>query len=483
MNFGLVKKYLYHFFLGLILLSGFLIRLKLLLDNPAFWFDESCLGFNLLDLNFKRFFGILHLQQVAPPLFMVVSKVFVSIFGASDLKLRLFPFIVGNLSMVMFLLLLKQNFKNKWTILTGLCLFCLNVQMIKFSIEFKPYILEVFSTCLILYLFPKIDWNWSNKKMLSLGICFAVIPWFAFVSAGMLFVAFALKFTKKFLKKYLILVVPFLISMILLAGYYLKIRNFYSDFMLDFFKQSFFTLKDFPLQFIICFNYLFALKLAIIPFLLFLGGIICAIAKRKYNFCVSFTCLIFIGYILCSFMQIYPFYDRFMLFLFPIILMCIMILLNVLFEVKNFFTTFLALLIVFLLINSSIFFIQKSLSAPFNKKSYSRQMFEALVQKQQKDDSIVVDTLSAPDFLYYNKYFNLKNRLYINLEEKDGIILYLVDKDKMPTIDSNYNSWIYSSWPSVDSQLTDYSCTEEDKKNGIDCSFHIGKLLYLKGKK
>lgn len=482
MNFDLVKKYLYYFFLGLILLSGFLIRLKLLLDNPAFWFDESCLGFNLLDLDFKRFFGILHLQQIAPPLFMVVSKVFVSIFGASDLKLRLFPFIIGNLSMVIFLLLLRQNFKNKWTILTGLILFCLNIQMIKFSVEFKPYILEVFSACLILYLFSKIDFNWSNKKLLSLGICFAIMPWFAFVSAGMLVVAFALKFTKKFFKKYLILILPFLISMVLLACYYLKIRSFYSGFMLDFFKQSFFTLKDFPIQFIICFNYLFALKLAIIPFLLFFGGLIYAIVKRKYNFCIGFTCLIFIGYILCSFMKIYPFYDRFVLFLYPMILMCIMILLNLLFEVKNFFTTFFALLLIFFMFNPMRFFIQNSLSEPFNKKSYSRQMFEALAQKQQKDDSIVVDTLSAPDFLYYNKYYHLKNRLYINIEEKNGIILYLVDKDKMPTINKKYNSWIYSSWPSVNAPSLDYYCTEQDKKNGMDCSIHIGKLLYVKGK-
>lgn len=132
--------------------------------------------------------------------------------------------------------------------------------------------------------------------------------------------------------------------------------------------------------------------------------------------------------------------------------------------------------------NPMRFFIQNSLSEPFNKKSYSRQMFEALAQKQQKDDSIVVDTLSAPDFLYYNKYYHLKNRLYINIEEKNGIILYLVDKDKMPTINKKYNSWIYSSWPSVNAPSLNYYCTEEDKKNGMDCSVHIGKLLYIKGK-
>ena len=474
MNFSLVKKYSYYFFVGLILLCGFLIRLKLLLDNPSFWFDESCLGFNLLALDFKGFFGVLHLQQIAPPLFMVVSKIFVSILGASDLKLRLFPFIIGNLAMIMFLLVLKENFKSKWTILTGLILFCLNIQMIKFSVEFKPYILEVFCTCLILYVFPKIDWNWSYKKLVLLGISFALMPWFAFVSAGMLFVAFALKFTKNFFKKYLVLVLPSLISTILLAVYYLKVKAFYSGFMLDFFRESFFTLKDFPLQFIICFNYLFSLKLAILPLILFWGGIIYALVKRKYTFCISFSILIFIGYIICSFAQIYPFYDRFTLFLYPIILMGIMILLNSLFEVKNFFTTAFALLIILLLFNPMRFFVQKSLSEPFNKKSYSRQMFETLVEKQQKDDSIVVDTLSAPDFLYYNKYHHLTNRLYMNIDTKNGVILYHTDKNKMPEINKKYNSWLYSSWPS-------YVCSEEDRQNGKDCPAYTGKMLYIKG--
>ena len=127
MNGDLVKKYFYYFFVGLILLGGFFLRLKLLMDNSSFWFDESALGFNILNLGFKDLFGILHLQQIAPPFFLVTSKVFVNIFGASDLVLRLFPFIIGNLAMILFFLILKQNFNHKLKILFGLFLFCFNI--------------------------------------------------------------------------------------------------------------------------------------------------------------------------------------------------------------------------------------------------------------------------------------------------------------------------------------------------------------------
>ena len=121
-----LKKYSYFFLIFLIIISGFLFRLKLLTDNPSFWFDESALGYNVLNLNYKDFFGILHLQQVAPPLFLIISKYIADIIGASDLHLRLVPFIFGNLCMILFFIILKQNFENRLTVLSGLILYCFN---------------------------------------------------------------------------------------------------------------------------------------------------------------------------------------------------------------------------------------------------------------------------------------------------------------------------------------------------------------------
>ena len=92
-----------------IILFGFLVRLKLFLDNPSFWFDESALGFNVTQLSYGKLFGILHLQQVAPPLFLVASKFITDIFGISDMALRFIPFAIGSLSMVIFLLTLSLS--------------------------------------------------------------------------------------------------------------------------------------------------------------------------------------------------------------------------------------------------------------------------------------------------------------------------------------------------------------------------------------
>ena len=196
------KKFLFYFTAFVIVFIGFLARLKLFIDNPSFWFDESALGFNILELNLRELFGILHLQQIAPPFFLASVKIIVNIFGASDMNLRLCPFFAGNISMLIFWLALKNIYKNKLTILTGLMLFCLNVQLIKYSVEFKPYIAEVFTTCLILYIFSKINFDFSYKKLFLLGVIIATLPWFAFISAVTASIAYLILFSLLLLKGY-----------------------------------------------------------------------------------------------------------------------------------------------------------------------------------------------------------------------------------------------------------------------------------------
>lgn len=476
MNGDLVKKYFYYFFVGLILLGGFFLRLKLLTDNSSFWFDESALGFNILNLGFKDLFGILHLQQIAPPFFLVTSKVFVNIFGASDLVLRLFPFIIGNLAMILFFLILKQNFNHKLTILFGLFLFCFNIRTIYFSLELKPYIVELFSTCLILYLFPKINLQWSYKKLILFGIFFAIMPWFAFVSIGMLFVAYFLKFSKKIFKKWLVLFLPFLFSLSFFIPYYLRVKHFYNDFMVEFFKYSFLNIKELVFQLPIVFDFLYISWALTLSFILFVFGLIYCAVSKKYSFLFKFSLIFFICYVFVSFLKIYPLYDRFLLFILPIILLIILTLFEKFCELKNNFAKILLISIFFATLNTNFLVIYKSLKKPFNKnKTCARELFVDMAQKQKLSDDIIVDALSMPDFLYYNSYYHLKNRLYLNIIQKDNVIMYNMDRGKgLPFVENS--SWLYFSWPSVDySDLKyDYAkfCAESTKKG----------IIYRKGK-
>ena len=75
-----LKKFdLIYFFVIVVIIAGIIIRTKLLFLNPSYWYDTCSLASNL-DKNFFDFFKPLENMQVAPPLFMVMSKLICSIF-------------------------------------------------------------------------------------------------------------------------------------------------------------------------------------------------------------------------------------------------------------------------------------------------------------------------------------------------------------------------------------------------------------------
>lgn len=470
-----IKKYSYYFLIIAIILAGFVLRLNLLLDNPSFWFDESALGYNVLSLSFFRLFGILHLQQVAPPLFLAAAKIFVNTFGSGDLILRLFPFVVGNLSIILFFFILKEYFKDKPTIISGLLLFCFNIQLLKYSAEFKPYIVEMFSTCLILYIFKRINFEQTYKKLFAIGCALAVLPWFSFVSAVLIAIAYLITFSKKNLKKWFIAFLPFFVSEIFILIYYLKIKFFYSEFMSDFFVNDFFTLKEFPIQLTIGFSYLFSINHAFIPLLIFLCGIICCFVDKKQLFLRNFSLFSFITFISLSFLKIYPFYDRFIIFLLPVILMMNLIIIEKCCTMKNIFVKFLVTIYVLFMFFPTFVYMQKINNENFTKRSCARELTQDMASKIKQDDIIIVDTLSTPDFLYYGRYYNFRNEVFMNIKEKNGIILYKMNRNEELPLNKGAFYWLYSPWSS---RTYDYVKYDYQK----NCKYG-GKILYINGGK
>ena len=447
----------------------------MLFDNPSFWFDESALGFNILELNFGELFGILHLQQIAPPLFLVCAKLLTVILGANDITIRLFPFIIGNLCMIIFWLCLNSIYKNKYTVLTGLLIFCLNIQMIKYSIEFKPYIVEVFVTCLILYIFTKINFNWSYKKLLLIGFSLSVLPWFAFISAVALSIAFAITFSTKIYKKWLTLAIPVIISLVIFVIYYLKVNSFYSKFMTDFFNDSFLTIDVLFSKLILILNFLFGIKLSILPILLIACGIIyCLIAKRT-DFAFKYSVLNILACIVLSFLHKYPFFNRFVLYTFPLFLFIMLPVFERLYNLKNKFISLLLVLLLLFLMYPSARYIKKISTEKINKRNCSRVFMEYMANNIKPDDEIIVDTLSTPDFMYYNKYFKLNNVINMNIIQKDNKILYKYNKNTPLPIRKGKNYWFYSPWRSGKYYYIQYEYQ-------AICQFG-GRLLYINGDK
>jgi hypothetical protein len=116
-----------------------------------------------------------------------VEKTVSLIFGRNEFSLRLFPFLIGLLSLWLFYLLLKQ-FTSSAALWFGLALFALNPRLIYYSSEVKQYILDAAITILLLLLAMPLFQQPSRKRFATLALVGFLALWFShpslFVLAG-----------------------------------------------------------------------------------------------------------------------------------------------------------------------------------------------------------------------------------------------------------------------------------------------------------
>src|ERR1044071_3254620 len=127
---------------ALLILLGALLRVRQYLTGRSLWADEAMLALNIVNRDFAGMFQPLDYDQGSPIGFLLVEKIFNTILGKNEFALRLFPLIVGLLSLWLFYLLLKQ-ITGGFGLLTALALFTFNPRLIYYSSEVKQYIVDV----------------------------------------------------------------------------------------------------------------------------------------------------------------------------------------------------------------------------------------------------------------------------------------------------------------------------------------------------
>lgn len=430
-----ITKNWYQCFLWLIFLLGFFLRLKGFLINPSFWHDECALAWNVKFKTYPQLFGALDFMQMAPPFFLILTKLMTKIFGFSDMVLRLLPFLIGCFSIPAFYLLARKILNKKLSILLAVFFFAINVNLISYSFEFKPYSFDVFFiiVCLLFFINLKIT-GISNKKIILWGLLLSLMPWISFVTVFILVSGVINLFFKDFkseLTKKILLFLPFFVSGLV----YLKIfllSNYYSNThreLLNFWNGYFVTgnLKHFLYLFTNNLLYFFAPIKYILFLLLFLIGGLYLLYKEKSSFlnifCISFGLLLTV-----SFFHIYPFADRLVLFLLPIFLLLIAKPLDLVSfdnKLKSFIIIFLFL---FTFYSQIILAFQILYSATLNKDEYPREMMQFMVKKIKPSDTIFINDVSDAEFAYYSSFYTFKNKFVqctINNESKEKYINFL----------------------------------------------------------
>jgi hypothetical protein len=128
-----------------ILISGFQF-----LYNRSLWLDEASLALNIINKSYFELFSPLVYDQVAPILYLLITKFFANLFFNTEYGLRLFPLLCFWTSIFLFAKIIKKLFNNYQTLIFALSLFVFNTTLIYYSSETKQYMTDVF-VLLVLY--------------------------------------------------------------------------------------------------------------------------------------------------------------------------------------------------------------------------------------------------------------------------------------------------------------------------------------------
>jgi hypothetical protein len=181
-------------------LSGVFLRAYLYILNRSLWLDEANLALNLVN---RSFFGLLRpldYGQGAPIGFLLSVKAVISTLGNRDYILRLIPFIAGLVSIPL-MYFVGRKYTGQYPTLLSLGLFALSWKLIYYSSELKQYSSDVTVTLLLLLIVPKcLDEKVKPQALIVLGIAGSLAIWFShpslFIFAGIFFtlgLTFALK--------------------------------------------------------------------------------------------------------------------------------------------------------------------------------------------------------------------------------------------------------------------------------------------------
>ncbi len=185
--------------IALLILSGMILRVRQYLTGRSLWADEAMLALNIVERDFVGMFQPLEYDQGAPVGFLLVEKLFNVTLGKHEFALRLFPLLVGLLSLGLFYLLLKR-ITSRAGLLIALALFAFNPRLIYYSSEVKQYIIDVAVSILLLLIATsalsasprKRDYAWLSLAGL-LALWFSHSALFVLAGIGLALVVISLQ--------------------------------------------------------------------------------------------------------------------------------------------------------------------------------------------------------------------------------------------------------------------------------------------------
>ncbi len=159
--------------------GGIVLRLARYAANRSLWGDEGALALNVLDKSYRQLLEPLSFMQGAPTGFLFAEKAAVGVFGSDELTLRLVPLLGGVVSLVLFAALCRRLLRP-WPAVLAVVLAATVEPLVYFPTEVKQYSTDVAVAMLLLYAALAVDWSavglWSG---LALALGGAAAAWFS----------------------------------------------------------------------------------------------------------------------------------------------------------------------------------------------------------------------------------------------------------------------------------------------------------------
>lgn len=316
----------------LIIAGGIIIRLYHYLANKSIWIDEYQLMRNIINRPFPELLKPLDYDQGAPLLFLFIEKSSTLLFGVNEYALRLFPLLAGIISLFLFYGLARAYLRTE-AVPIALGLFATGYSLIYYSVETKQYASDVMVTLLLMLLATRL----TQKRLSVWGVAgfalaSAVSVWLShpaiFTLAGIgatLGLTYLInKDWRRFAK---IVSVGVVFSLSFLACYLISLRPLgKNEFLLRFWDEGFApfpptSLADllwYPKTFLVFFVYPVGLPIFSIGVVAALAG---AFVLHQRNKPIILLITPFLFTFLAAHIHAYPFAERLVLFLIPLVLL------------------------------------------------------------------------------------------------------------------------------------------------------------------
>jgi uncharacterized membrane protein YuzA (DUF378 family) len=332
---------------------GIAFRVFHYFDNRSLWVDEVYLGSSLIRMNFLELTApALDYEQKAPIGFLWLVKLAVILFGKGEMALRLIPLLAGIATLFVFLPV-ARCFLKPLGVVVAVGILALAPPLVYHAVEIKQYSTELLATVVALYLYIQFYKKTDFKSVWLWGLSGAFIIWFSyaaiFILAGM---AGGLGFYYLIRRDWPALMRTTLVGTLWLLSFvinYFLFTNKYADsawlviwfqkeagFMpfpptsladLKWFGSTLYRVFFYPLGFIWQSPPLttrlgnLLLRIPVLPFLYLSAGLIAVFKQNNKFFWVLFLPVLLT--LVASGLQIYPFYERLIVFLAPIFILFI----------------------------------------------------------------------------------------------------------------------------------------------------------------